>query len=121
MINNVFLSMYRVELAHTLPDVSIDYYTRFMEKHTGSTDNCAKDIILKTVLLMIAEQVQQKLVKKIMTLDRKDEDLIDFHKSTIINKMFSFRLYQHFTCPRGHKYQVMATSVGLRLKKSKKN
>ena len=55
-----------------------------------------------------------------MSTEREKDDVIEFHNTSITNKMFSVLLKKKLACPRGHKDEEYATSLGLNIKITKK-
>ena len=66
------------------------------------------------------EQAPIEMIVNLMNSDREDEDLIEYSKTSISNKLFSFVLNKNLKCPRGHKKSEISVSLGLQLKSPKR-
>jgi len=57
------------------------------------------------------------LIEKVMSFERENADVVRFHQTSIINKLFSLLLLKNFKCPKGHKSGTLMTSLGLILRR----
>ena len=83
----------------------------------SSLKHCGVVVIRNILRLICAEQTPKLLLSRALAFERKDEDIIEFQKTSIINKLFSFLLKKTFVCPNGHESSQLNISIGLLLKR----
>lgn len=121
MVSKVFEILWRDEFdGYTLPYVNIRFFSKYMKENLRNANNCGVLAVKQILQLISAEQLPIDLINRVISIDRENEDVAEFHNTSVTNRMFSCLLAKNFICPRNHHRQELSTSVGLTLNGPKK-
>lgn len=116
MVGNVFEMLYRKELKYTSPHININFMTSYLQNIYGNHPNLCGIAIVRHIMQMLSvEHIPNSVIKKAVAYENENDDVVKFHKTSVVNRLFAFLLNRKIECPKKHRSEKYKSLPGLTL------